>query len=128
MRLTTSVIVATLLALTIGVFGSACRTANVRQSTAIGQSAQTDLSKVTANFEPVTIRFQDAQFRDVLSFLSKASGVQIGVTPDVALPTDPISINFSNAKFADVFRFLITSANLSYTVVDGNTVLITKKA
>src|ERR1700730_7695263 len=49
MRLTASVIVATLLALNVVVLGSACRTANVRQAGALGQSPQTDLSNVTAD-------------------------------------------------------------------------------
>jgi type II secretory pathway component GspD/PulD (secretin) len=114
MRLTTSVIVATFLALSVGVLA--------------GQSPQTDLSKLAVNSEPITFRFQNAQLADVLSFLSKASGIQIGVTPDVILPTDPINVNFSNAKFVDVFKLLVTGASLSYNVVDEKTVLITRKS
>jgi len=59
--------------------------------------------------------------------LSKASGIRIGVTPDVALPADPINLNFNDATFAEVFRFLVTGARLSYTVINDKTVLITKQ-
>jgi type II secretory pathway component GspD/PulD (secretin) len=115
MQRPTSVIVATFLALSVGVLA--------------GQSPQADLSKLAPNSEPITLRFQKAQLADVLSFLSKASGIQIGVTPDVTLPTDPININFNNAKFVDVFKLLVTgAANLSYNVIDEKTVLITKKS
>ena len=44
------------------------------------------------------------------------------------LPKDPLNINFSNAKFADVFTFLVNGANLSYTVVNERTVLLTNKS
>jgi hypothetical protein len=114
MRLTTSVIVATFLALSVGVLA--------------GQSPQTDLSKLAVNSEPVNIQFQNAQFRDVLSLLGKAYGIQIGVTLDVTLPTNPINVNFSNAKFVDVFKLLVEGNSLSYTVVDEKTVLITRKS
>jgi hypothetical protein len=114
MRLAASVIVATLVSLSVGVFA--------------GQSPETDLSKLTPNSEPITLHFESAQVVNVLSFLSKASGIQIGVTPDVTLPTDPISFNFSNAKFVDVFKFLVTGAGLTYNVVNEKTVLITKKS
>jgi lipopolysaccharide assembly outer membrane protein LptD (OstA) len=49
MRLTASVIVASALALNIVVSASGCRTANVRQSGTVGQSAQTDLPNVIAD-------------------------------------------------------------------------------
>jgi type II secretory pathway component GspD/PulD (secretin) len=114
MRLIASVIAAALLAFSVGVLA--------------GQSPQTDLSKLRPNSEPITLRFENAQLANVLSFLSKASGIQIGVTPDVTLPTDPINVNFSNAKFVDVFKLLVTGANLSYNVIDEKTVLITKKS
>jgi type II secretory pathway component GspD/PulD (secretin) len=115
MQRPTSVIVATFLALSVGVLA--------------GQSPQADLSKLAPNSEPITLRFQKAQLADVLSFLSKASGIQIGVTPDVTLPTDPINVNFNNAKFVDVFKLLVTgAANLSYNAIDEKTVLITRKS
>jgi hypothetical protein len=112
MRLTASVIVAVFLALGVGALA--------------GQSPQTDLSKLTPNSGLIALRFQNAQLADVLAILSKASGIQIGVTPDVRLPTEPINLNFSNAKLADVFRLLVAGANLTYNVVDEKTVLITK--
>ena len=126
MRLTASVIVATLLA-----FNVACRSAGqggLRTGVVAGQTRQTDLSKLTPNSEPVTIRFQNAQFIDVISFLGQASGIQIRLAPDVNVPKEPLTINFANAKFANVFNFLVTAAYLSYTVVDEKTVLITKRS
>ena len=114
MRLTVFV-GATLLALNVGLLA--------------GQAApQGDLSKLTPTPEPVTIRFQNAQFADVMQFLGKASGIQIGLALDVTVPKEPLNINIDSAKFADVFTFLVTAANRSYTVINEKTVLLTKKS
>ena len=124
MRLTASVILAGVLALSVGVLGG-CVHASTRST---GQTSQTDLSNLNPNPEPVTLRFQNAPLVNVISFLGQASGIQIRVAPDVTLPQEPVNINFNNAKFVDVFNFLMNAGKLSYRVVDPKTVLITKKA
>jgi hypothetical protein len=53
MRLTAQRAIVATLVLNVVMFGSACKTATVRQSGALGQSPQTDLSKVTMTADSI---------------------------------------------------------------------------
>jgi hypothetical protein len=91
------------------------------------QAPQLDLSKLTPNSVPVTMQSQGAQFSNVISTLGQVSGIHILFAPNVTLPKDPVTMEAVGATFEQVFKLLIAKTNLSYTVVDEKTVLITNK-
>src|SRR5207302_400504 len=87
---------------------------------------QEELSRLNLPSRRVTLRFVNASVRDVIDAVAVAAGIRV----QWALGNEersPITIRFDNATVPEVLRVLMTSANVSYTVVDETTVRIASR-
>lgn len=82
---------------------------------------------------PVNVTFVKATFEDALSTIAKVSGVMIEIDQSVseAVRREPIAntpIRLHDASVEKTIDWLTSTRGLSYTVVDGASIRIFKKA
>jgi hypothetical protein len=74
-------------------------------------------------------RFHNATLKDALTLVGQQCGIAIQFADDVPdlQKIRPINAEFRNLTFEDAVRLLLSSAALTYTVVDAKTIRVEKK-
>ena len=66
---------------------------------------------------------RNADVATVLEELAIAGGFKVYVVPEIT-DVPPVTLDFVDAELVTVLRFLATAANLSYRVLNDNTLLV----
>lgn len=75
-----------------------------------------------ASDKPITLKFKDAQIRDVFGILSKLSGINFLFDED--LKDQKVSVLLEDASFAQALELLLKMNDLGMRVLNGKTVII----
>ena len=89
-------------------------------------SAQDALSRVLPDDPPaVTLLFENADVAVVLDELASIGGFDVYFTKDVeTLP--PVSVDVRSAEFGTVLRSVLSDWDVSYRVIDDDTLLVSR--
>ena len=74
----------------------------------------------------VTVMFRNAEAREILQFLATSTGVDLRFAEGVDART-PLSFEARDTPVAHVFHQVLDAANLSVTLLDGQTMMITAR-
>lgn len=75
-----------------------------------------------ASDKPITLKFKDAEIRDVFNILSRLSGINFLFDEDVK--AQKVSVLLENATFAQALELLLRLNNLERKVLNAKTILI----
>lgn len=91
-----------------------------------------ELAILRALNSPVTVKFKDSHFDDVIDYLRTMTNVPIIVDPDSKKKAEiddetPVSIDAKGLSLRTVLRFILTSHGLSYVVKDEVIEIVTQE-
>ena len=87
-----------------------------------GVLAQSDLPKVMQDSRD--IQFRNATVPGMLKFLGRSADIEVRYQVD-GEPMKMANVAFKKTSLADVFVFLVRAADLTYTVLDEKTIVVT---
>ncbi len=76
-----------------------------------------------ASREPVVLKFQNRQMKEILDFLGNSTGINVAYDKDFA-PTAPISVNIDGVTLEEALQQILTVNGAYYKVLNPRSILV----